>query len=511
MKTRRTSGILMHITSLPSKFGIGDIGPEAFEFADALARAHQSCWQVLPVNPSASLDHSPYSGISVFAGDPLLISPQRLYRQGLLTNDPAKNLPDLPADRVDFARVIPIKQNMLDAAFTRFLSAGEDHLYHQFCIDHNGWLDDFALFVTIRGVRGTGDWSRWPKGLRDRQPESLRQFRLEHRNAIEKEKFLQYKFFKQWDILKQYCNEHGILLIGDLPLYVAYDSADVWAHRQFFKLNHPKKPLFVSGMPPDMYSDTGQRWGHPVYDWAALRKDRYGWWFDRLAHNLQMFDAVRIDHFRGLVAFYRIPAINKTAAKGKWIRVPAIDFFDTLFKRFPECPLIIEDLGRITPAVRHVIDEYNFTGMRILQFGLPFDDKTNIHAPRNYVKNCVAYTGTHDNNTAKGWFDTEISDAQRDHIRAYFAKKFKKYSGKSLWDHPEELAWAMINLVMKSRADLAVIPLQDVLGLGAEARMNVPASVGDSNWTWRAVPGALTGALIDRLADLTHKTRRSPK
>lgn len=268
--------------------------------------------------------------------------------------------------------------------------------------------------------------------------------------------------------------------------------------------------MFVSGMPPDMYSDTGQRWGHPVYDWTALRKAGYTWWLDRIGHNLKMFDALRLDHFRGFVAFYRVPAINKTAKKGQWVRAPSIDFFNTVFKQFPSAPFIIEDLGRITPAVCRVIEEYNFTGMRILQFGIPFDDETNIHAPRNYVRNCVAYTGTHDNNTIRGWFDDELSDEQRDAIRAYLAKKFRKYAGKSLWEHPEELTWGLIHLVMKSRADMTIIPLQDVLGLGSSARMNRPASVGEFNWTWRVTPGALTDDRLNRLAEITRKTRRNP-
>ncbi len=500
----------MHITSLPGRFGIGDLGGAAFEFADMLAHARQAFWQVLPVNPSAAMDHSPYSGLSAFAGDPLMISPERLYRQGYLKKDPARGLPNLPADRVDFTRVIPLKHHILDAAFEGFDMDSDDR-YHQFCTDHGDWLEDFALFVAIRDERGTGDWSKWPRRLRDRQPEALAKFHSEHRRAIEKEKFLQYQFYKQWDFLKQYCNEHGIRLIGDLPLYVAHDSADVWVHPRLFKLTRNKKPMYISGMPPDTYSDTGQRWGHPVYDWSALRRSRYKWWLDRIGHNLALFDVLRIDHFRGLVAFYRIPALHKTAAKGKWVRAPSIDFFNTLFRRFLACPLIIEDLGRITPAVRRIIEKWDLTGMRILQFGAPFNDETNIHAPGNYVKNCVAYTGTHDNNTIKGWFDDELSDEQRDGIRAYLARKFRKYSGKSLWDHPEELSWAMINLVMKSRADMAIVPVQDILGLGGEARMNVPASVGETNWSWRLAPGQLTEEHIKRLADMARRTRRTPK
>jgi len=510
MKKRRAAGILMHITSLPSRFGIGDLGPAAFDFADMLARARQTSWQVLPVNPSAALDHSPYSGISAFAGDPLLISPERLYRQGFLKRNPAERFPSLPVDRVDFARVIPVKQQILDAAFETFRRSGDDPHYSQFCADHTEWLEDFALFAAIRAERNTGDWSKWPTGLRDRRPDALNGFRTEHRDAIDKQKFLQYQFFRQWDLLKQYCNELGIRIMGDVPLYLAHDSADVWANPRFFKLTRGKKPMYVSGMPPDMYSSTGQRWGHPVYDWSALRKARYGWWLERIAHNLALFDVLRIDHFRGLVAFYRIPALHKTAAKGQWVRAPGIDFFKSLYKRFPSCPLIIEDLGRITPAVRRVIEKWDMTGMRILQFGLPLTDRTNIHTPRNYIKNCVAYTGTHDNNTVQGWFDTELCDEERDGIRSYFARS-RKYTDKYLWDNPEEIPWALMRLVMASRARLAVIPLQDVLGLGAEARMNVPASVGQSNWSWRLAPGQLTDAHIQRLADLTGETRRTAK
>jgi 4-alpha-glucanotransferase len=501
MNISRASGILMHVTSLPSKFGIGDLGNEAFEFADALARARQDYWQVLPVNPTSDIGHSPYSGLSAFAGDPLLISPQRLYRHGLLDHDPTRNLPDLPADRVDFGRVIGLKWKFLDAAYTAFLAAADDPGYHRFCIDHVNWLDDYALFITIRYVCGAGDWSRWPKGLRDRRPDSLRKFRLEHHADIERHKFLQYQFFRQWSFLKSYCNEHGIRLIGDLPLYLAHDSADVWAHPRFFELNRRGRPLFISGMPPDMYSPTGQRWGHPVYNWAALRKAGYAWWLDRIGHNLKLFDVLRLDHFRGFVAFYRIPAGNKTAARGRWVRAPSVDFFRTVFERFPSCPLIVEDLGRITPAVTRVIDKWDLTGMRIAQFGLPFDDEENIHSPENYPENCVAYTGTHDNNTLGGWFDNELSDEQRSQIRAYLQKQ-----GSS-----DELRWPLIRLLMDSKANLTVVPVQDVLGLGGDARMNLPASVGESNWTWRLRPGALTDDIIDKLAGLTRRTQRTSK
>ncbi len=499
MKTRRTSGILLHITSLPSKFGIGDLGPAAFAFADFLAKARQGCWQMLPLNPPAiDIPQSPYNCTSAFAGNPLLISPQLLYRRGLLARQDIRELPHFPETRVNFGRLIPFKRKLLNAAFRNFLGLPTQTPYTEFCQKNKAWLDDFAFFVALRDLYKTGDWYRWPAELRDRRKDALASFRQKHRKAIEKQKFMQYIFFRQQAFLKLYCNKLGICIIGDIPIYVSYQSADVWANPQFFKLNRAKKSAFVSGVPPDFFSKTGQLWGNPIYDWQALKKDGYSWWLDRIGHNLEMFDTVRIDHFRALVAYWRIPAHHKTAVKGKWIRAPKDDFFRKLLERFPSCPFVVEDLGNITPAVRAFIKKHKLAGMRILQFGLGSHDKTNPHALRNHVKNCVAYTGTHDNNTTIGWYENELTDDQR--------QKLSRYLGRRKSD--DELHWQFVRLAMNSAANLAIVPMQDILGLGQDARMNLPGTFSEKNWAWRMAQRQLTPALAAKLKQVTVQSRR---
>jgi len=496
----RSSGILCHITSLPSRYGVGDMGPSAYKFADFLARAGQSYWQVLPLNPPAmESPHSPYSCLSVFAGSGLLISPELLHRQGLLTRSQIQDVPPFNPGRVNYRQVIPHKTRLLRAAYERFKSKPEDEQYRRFCRDNSSWLDDFAVYTVLRRRLASGWWCDWPERFRDKDKLKAASLNAQLQDAIEAQKFIQYTFFRQWFDLKQYCNDRGIGIIGDMPIYVSFDSADVWANPHFFKLNKRKKPRVVSGVPPDIFNKKGQLWGHPVYDWQAMKKTGYSWWLRRMENNLAMFDIVRIDHFRGLVAYWQVPAQHKTAAKGRWIRVPKEDFFARLLKRFPTQAIIIEDLGHITPAVKTFVDKLGLAGMKILLFGFGADADSNVHIPENHVKNCVVYTGNHDTNTIRGWFEQEADQAQK--------KKLLDYLGGQI--SSSELHWALIDLAAASVAKLAIIPMQDVLGLGADARMNRPGTSDETNWTWRFNWHRTTGRIVDRLKKITQVNRRA--
>jgi 4-alpha-glucanotransferase len=496
----RSSGILCHITSLPSKYGVGDLGPSAYKFADFLAAAEQSCWQVLPLNPPAiEIPHSPYNCLSAFAGSGLLISPELLYRQGLLTRNQIRDIPPFDPGKVNYRQAIPHKTGLLRAAYERFKSKPADEQYRHFCQDNSSWLEDFAVYSVLRCHIGTGWWCDWPAQFRDKNKFGAGLLNAQLQDAIEAQKFVQYIFFRQWFALKQYCNDRGIGIIGDMPIYVSFDSADVWANPHFFKLTTRKKPHFVSGCPPDIFNKKGQLWGHPVYDWQVLKKAGFSWWLERTRHNLSLFDIVRIDHFRGLVAYWEVPAHHKTAAGGKWIRVPKEDFFGKLLDRFPVQAIIIEDLGHITPAVKIFIDKLGLVGMKILLFGFGADADSKVHIPENHAKNCVVYTGNHDTNTIKGWFEQEADRNQK--------KKLFDYLGSEV--SSSELHWAFIELAAGSVAKLVIIPMQDVLGLGAEARMNQPGTFDENNWTWRFSWKLITNEKIDRLKKITYANRRA--
>ncbi len=490
--TLRASGILLHLTSLPSQSGIGGFGPEAYRFAEFLADAHQLYWQILPLNPTdPAHGHSPYHSISAFAGNPLLISPRLLLPMGLLTRADLSPMPGFATERVDFAAATKYKMRLFRCAYERFRSHKVPDNYTLFC---NGapWLNDYALFKTLKTHFGNHSWTRWPQPVRNRRPEALRAAGKRFEAAVGMEKFLQFLFFQQWLQLKDHCVQRGVRIIGDVPIYVPLESADVWAHPRFFKLGANKKPLAVSGVPPDYFSRTGQLWGHPVYCWEALKADGYRWWVKRLEHNLNLFDRVRLDHFRGLVAYWEVPARAKTAVVGRWVPAPAVDFLRRLGRRLPDLPLIAEDLGSITPDVREIIRQFGLPGMRVLLFAFGDDFPESSFLPHNYVPNCVAFTGTHDNNTIRGWFKSEAGPAQRRNL-------FKYLGGPA----PEaQLHWHLIRLVMMSVADTAIIPLQDLLGLDDSARMNRPARKR-GNWRWRIKPGALPPRTAERLRELT--------
>lgn len=498
----RGSGILLHLTSLPSPYGIGDFGPWAYRFADFLAEGKQSYWQVLPLNPTDPVSgNSPYSSPSAFAGNTLLISPDLLEESGFLTKEDLKAHPSFPEAKCDYASVIPYKAQLLLRAYERFKSMGlEKERYEEFCKKNKAWLENFALFVVIKKNRNGKAWAEWEKGLRNSNPREIDRVKKEFHDDLEGEKFLQYLFFKQWFSLKKYCNDKGIRLIGDIPIYVNYDSVDVWTHADLFKLDKYKNPTSVAGVPPDYFSKTGQLWGNPIYRWDILKKTGYRWWFQRIGHNLLLFDYLRLDHFRGFVGFWEVPSTEGTAIQGKWVKAPAVDFFTALLKKFPAHSIIAEDLGVITPDVKEVVNRFGFPGMRILQFAFGEDLPTHPYLPHNYTPNTLVYTGTHDNNTIRGWFENEATPEDK--------KRLYRYLGREI--SPEECPKELYRLAMMSVANTVIVPVQDLLGLGEEAKMNRP-SVAHGNWEWRLLPDQLNASCADRLGEMTTIYGRAPE
>jgi len=491
---RRAGGILLHLTSLPSAFGIGDMGPAAYRFADFLAEAGQSLWQMLPLNPTP---YSPYHSYSAFAGNPLLISPELLQKDGLLDTSEIRRYAR-KAESVDYRRTSARKRALLDSAYRRFKSSGPTPAYQRFCSENAHWLEDYCLFVALNTDFPHRTWNQWPSEIRRRRPKALEKKRRELDEAMDKERFQQYIFFDQWMRLKQYCHDRGIQTIGDIPIYVTYHSSDVWANPDLFRLDRNSRPSVVAGVPPDYFSDTGQRWGNPVYRWEALKDSGYQWWYRRFSHNLSLFDIVRVDHFRGLVAYWEVPARAKTAINGRWVEVPAYDFFDRLMRKFPCLPIIAEDLGFITPDVREVMQKFNFPGMKVLLFAFGEDLPDNPYIPHNFETNCVAYTGTHDTNTIRGWYERETTSQDRARLMRYLGRKVA----------PAALHWELIGLLMRSVADTVIVPMQDLLGLGEAARMNRPATK-KGNWQWRLPSSRITSRLAQKLRGITEITGRA--
>ncbi|MCI0694669.1 4-alpha-glucanotransferase [candidate division KSB1 bacterium] len=489
----RGSGILLHITSLPSAYGVGDFGPEAYRFADFLTEAQQCFWQFLPLNPTQSmLGHSPYSSHSAFAGNPLLISPELLEQEGILRAADLPRAPSFRDGRVDFPSVIDYKKKLLAAACQQYKGRlAKDHEFEHFCRENAHWLDDYALFAVLKEHFHEAGWDSWPVALRDRDPQALREAEKHFHDQILPKKFVQYLFYRQWFALKNYCKNKNLQLIGDLPIYVSFDSVDVWANPELFKLDEEKRPVVVAGVPPDYFSATGQLWGNPVFNWEKLRETRYAWWAKRLEHNLKLCDIIRLDHFRGFVAYWEVPAGETMAINGKWVEAPVEDFFKIMFRHFPGLKIIAEDLGEITPDVREWIHRLGLPGMRVLMFAFGDDLATNLHAPHNYPENCVVYTGTHDNNTVRGWFKNEAGAETR--------QKLFQYLGREITG--PTVHWEFIRLAMSSVAQMVIIPMQDVLGLGEKARMNFPGKP-EGNWGWRLRAGQVTPALAKKLADL---------
>lgn len=501
---RRASGVLLHITSLPSPYGIGDLGPAAHLFVDFLVNSCQGFWQILPLNPTSTMyGSSPYSSYSAFAGNPLLISPDLLVQEGFLTKKDVGKAPFSSSKRADFKAVTEYKALLFHKAYEQYQSRiGSDQSFLRFCHENTEWLEDYALFVALKAHFQGSVWSRWPQNLRDRREEAIRAWKEKLRAQMIKEKFVQYLFFRQWDALKAYCRANRVQIIGDLPIYVHYHSADVWAHPDLFLLDEKKRPSVVSGFPPDYYSATGQLWGNPIYRWDVLKEREYDWWVKRVTHNIRLFELVRLDHFMGFVQYWEVKAHYKTAMKGRWVKGPREGFFNTLMRNFPSLPFIAEDLGLITSDVREVRDRYALPGMRILQFAFSDNSPMNPYKPTQYIQNCVAYTGTHDNNTLMGWLygtsdhsTRKLEEIQREREHAL---QYLGYRGKG----KKDIHWEFIRLLMMSVANLVITPMQDLLGLGEEARMNRPATA-HGNWEWRLHPGKLTPSLVKRLSEMT--------
>jgi 4-alpha-glucanotransferase len=492
--TARGCGILLHITSLPSRFGIGDLGPAARDFLGFLRAAGQSYWQILPVGPTNPfIGNSPYSSDSAFAGNPVLISPEDVVAAGYLDQaDLAGFSSAFDASRCDYAGAGEFKERLLRLAFARHGGrVAADPAFVLFCRENAHWLDDYALFCALKGRFGGAMWSAWPGEVAGRDPGALARAGLELAAETAYVRFVQYLFMGQWRALRAACREAGILLIGDAPIYVHFDSADVWASQRYFKLGEDRNPSVVAGVPPDYFSATGQRWGNPVYDWEALRADGYVWWEKRLRQNLMLFDYVRLDHFRGFEAYWEIPADKDTAVEGTWVKAPGKDFFTVMRRRFPCLPIIAEDLGVITPGVRELRDGNGFPGMVILLFAFGESMNDSPDPPHFHCRERVVYTGTHDNNTARGWFENESSPRDRN--------RFFEYVGYQT--DAAGFPLALMRLALSSVADMAVVPMQDVLGLGSEGRMNMP-SIAAGNWSWRMVPGQATGELAGMLGRL---------
>jgi 4-alpha-glucanotransferase len=498
MFKKRNSGILLHLTSLPGNHGIGDLGPGAFRFIDFLEASGQRCWQFLPTGPtSTAFDNSPYMCRSVFAGNPLLINLELLVRDKYLSEKDLEGESSFSEYSVDYRKVTAFKKAQINKAFANFKASGNSSAFDIFCHNQKNWLDDYALFMTLRELFDLKPWYQWPATAARRDAETLSSYRAEHADKILYHKFVQFVFFSQWQQLYDYAHAKNISLIGDIPIYVALDSADVWSNRELFKLDpNTLEPLRVAGVPPDYFSETGQRWGNPVYRWKTadgkVNKKLYDWWLARFRLIFSMMDMVKIDHFRGFEAFWEIPAEEKTAINGKWVKGPGKSFFTTLKAQLKELPIIAEDLGFITPAVEKMLKQLGFPGMRVLQFAFESDEK-NPYLPHNFTdKNTVVYAGTHDNNTTLGWFlGDKLSESTRDRIRRYV----NSYDDS-------RITWEFVRLALSSTAALAIIPLQDILGFGEDCQMNIPGTM-EGNWRWRCAPRFLNDTVEQRLLDMT--------
>lgn len=493
----RGSGLLLHVTSLPSRYGIGDVGPVAFEWIDRLSDAGQSWWQALPLGPTGYAN-SPYQALSSFAGNWLLISPDGLIEAGLVRREDCEG-PSFPTDFVDYDAVAKFKRSLVETAWSNFCGGASADLrsaYGQFCQSQAHWLDDYALFRVLKVRYNGACYLDWPFELVERAPEALAKAKQELDAEIQKICFAQFLLFRQGGRLREYAHAKGVRLIGDLPFFVSPDSSDVWANPEFFQLDKRHRPRFVAGVPPDYFSAQGQLWGNPVYDWDALRRSGYRWCLDRLRALVEHVDVIRLDHFRAFAAAWHVPAGAPTAQSGNWVCGPGADFLEAVKREFGGLPFIAEDLGMITPDVPALRDRYQLPGMRVLQFG--FDgDPNNPHLPKNYVHNSVAYTGTHDNNTTRGWFEA-LPDSQKQLVCNYVERRSND-SG--------EVRAALMRLVWSSPAALSIAPLQDLLNLGAEARMNVPGRV-EGNWGWRCREDMLSGPAFGWLEELTRDSNR---
>jgi len=505
----RRSGILLHPTSLPGPYGVGDLGEEAYRFVDFLADSGQHLWQVLPLGPTGYGD-SPYQCFSAFAGNTLLISPDRLVREGLISREDLAAAPSFTNDRVDYGGANAFKSALLARAYENFRGEKGDGLraeFDAFTREHAGWLEDYALYRALKTERGEVAWTEWEAPLVRREPAALEEAHARLKEETGRVKFSQFLFFRQWAELRRYCRERDVSIIGDIPIFVAHDSADVWASPHLFKLKEDGRPSVVAGVPPDYFSKTGQLWGNPLYDWERMRADSFAWWVERVRAMLGLVDIIRIDHFRGFAAYWEVPGGDRTAERGRWVPAPGREMFAAVREALGRLPIVAEDLGFITPDVIELRDGFDFPGMRIFQFAFS-SDTTNKDLPHNYVRNTVVYTGTHDNDTAVGWFESEPGGTGSVRSAAQIERE-RRFCLDYLDSEGSEINWDFIRAVLASAADTALVPLQDVLGLGSEARMNTPATMS-GNWAWRFHAGALGEELAARLRRLAELYGRHP-
>ncbi len=490
MTLTRSSGILLHPTSLPGPYGIGDLGPEAYRFLEDLAQTGSKLWQILPLGPTGYGD-SPYQAFSAFAGNPYLVSPDFLKNDGLLQEEDFADMPAWNPQQVDFGSIFQWKPALLDKAFARFEAQPHTPLHQEFDgfrLDNAHWLQDYALFMALKDAQGGIAWNEWQPPLRSRQPEALQQARQTHAKAIRRQEFHQFLFFRQWNALRNFAHQKGIQIIGDIPIFVAMDSSDAWAHPELFHLDEAGKPTVVAGVPPDYFAPTGQLWGNPLYRWEIHRQTGYRWWVERIRAILQTVDIIRIDHFRGFAGYWEVPGNAPTAENGRWVPGPGIDLFHAIHRALGDLPIIAEDLGEITPDVIELRDSLHLPGMKIHQFG--FSGPENPFLPQHYVPNSVVYTGTHDNDTAWGWYNS-APEHEKDYARRYL-----HISG-------EDFAWDLTRSCWASVAVMALAPMQDLLNLGSEGRMNFPGKVGGF-WGWRMSSGAFTEDIKHRIRELNY-------
>lgn len=489
----RSAGILLPVFSLPSPGGIGTFGKAAYDWVDFLVSAEQHCWQVLPLGPTSYGD-SPYQSFSAFAGNPYFIDPELLMRDGLLTAEECSAADCGSPRAVDYAALFERRFVLLRKAFARFADRAALAAFRE---KNASWLEDYALYTAVKTSCGQRSWLEWPEELRLRLPEALAEASRKLADEIDFCVFQQYEFSRQWEALKAYAGKAGISIIGDIPIYVAMDSADAWADSGILQLDADKRPVEVSGCPPDGFSADGQLWGNPLYDWDALAASRYDWWLRRLEASFRMYDIVRIDHFRGLESYYAIPAGDKTARNGRWRKGPGMEFIEAIQQRFGKGRIIAEDLGFLTPEVHNLLRSSGYPGMKVLQFAFDTREESD-YLPHNFTRNCVVYTGTHDNDTMCGWLKN-AREADVEHARKYLDIS-----------SPIGEQWRFIRAAMGSVADLTVIPMQDYLGLGSEARINTPSTLG-GNWKWRMEACAGSKALASRIAEITRLYGRAPK
>ncbi|MGK7392331.1 MAG: malto-oligosyltrehalose synthase [Candidatus Cyclobacteriaceae bacterium M2_1C_046] len=498
LKEERSAGILMHITSLPSSFGAGDMGPEAYKFADFLERCNQRYWQILPLNPTeGGAGHSPYSSHASMAGNILLISPEMLIKDNLLDEQDLKSYEIPSTDTADFGHTEKVKRELLEKSYNNRHRSSLDEEYIQFLQEESHWVHDYGLYMTLKAKHNYAAWFQWPEEYKNRNEDTLNEFREQNKEAIDKIRWYQFIFIRQWKKLKTYCNEKDIMLFGDLPFYISHDSVDVWSHPDIFKIDEDGKMTGVAGVPPDYFNENGQLWGMPVFRWNILKKQKYNWWVKRIQKNVQLYDLLRLDHFRAFSDFWEVPAGEDTAINGTWRPGPGADLFKRLRKELGELPFIAEDLGEIDDPVYELRDSFEFPGMKVVQFAFGGDIKESPHIPHNYTTNYIAYTGTHDNNTSVGWFRKDAGETEVRNLKGYFGKDIEA----------SQVHKELIRAVYSSVAQVAIIPMQDILGLDENSRMNMPATI-EKNWVWRLKPDQLNPSTEEWLREFVELYNR---